>query len=103
MNFKLWEFEWPVTFNTYNNWRIAFRWTSNDWEPLAILTVNLVDSIVDYDEVIIDTNNLNWSIEEELINQWFITELVGMEVSWYCTYPKYKVSREVCLTQRIWI
>lgn len=97
MRFKLWTYEWTVNILKYNNWRIAFSWDTDDWEPISTITVNIVDEVIEDDEVIIDINNMSYigDVITELTEQWFITTFLKNVWSWFVSYPVYKVSKKI--------
>lgn len=103
MNFKLWTYEWPVTILEYSNWRTAFSWNTKDWEPIATISVNLPDDLINIDEIAIDINNMSyiWEVITQLKAQGFIWEYVKDIKSWFVSYPVYKVTEELILNIKL--
>lgn len=62
---------------------------SEEDEPIAVITVCLVDESLESNESYIDTNNCPWALD--FIQEYQLGEITGRtRQSGYCTYPSVK-------------
>lgn len=77
----------------YGNGTLAIMLETDEGEPFATLTVNLVDGVANNEYQYVDTNNHSWA--EKFIKKNKLGTPTGiMGYSGFCQYPLYKFNLE---------